>query len=295
MASPKRRETSAGPTASISVWHWFHRRDRRDTACCIGRVSELRTSLTSPIISTRMHLAGETQALTWPKWQQPQGIARSRKRRSRRPKHDQSQGEVLQFPPDHSFRSRADDQRERRAALSRQTRCAVLRSTDFPIHLGVRPYRAHTRMDRQFRTTGVEHSVDAARYVSGNGIVAIATDTFTVRMCSPDFAKATFPIGLLHRVLVGQLGIAPGELGSLDAVTADHLDKSVSEYFLAASTLRTRGGIGWPAIDLVSRQELTRVRQISKHPQSSNLFRSSVSLENQGSPSGCDPIGARAS
>src|ERR1017187_382943 len=140
MASPKRRETSAGPTASISVWHWFHRRDRRDTACCIGRMSELRTSLTSPIISTRMHLAGETQALTWPKWQQPQGIARSRKRRSGRPKHDQSQGEVLQFPPDHSVGSRKVYQRERRAALFCQTRCAVLRSTDFPIHLGVRPY-----------------------------------------------------------------------------------------------------------------------------------------------------------
>jgi hypothetical protein len=295
MASPKRRATGARPTASISVWHWFHRRDRSDTACCIGRVSELRTSLTSPINSTLMHLAGETQALTWPKWQQPQGIARSRKKWPRTSKHDQSPGEVLQFPPDHSFRSRADDQRERRAALSRQTRCAVLRSTDFPIHLGVRPYRAHTRMNRQFRTTGVEHSVDAARHVSGNGIVAIATDTLPIRVCPPDFAEATFPIGLLHLILISQPGTTPGELGSLDAVTADYPDKSVSEYFLTSATLRTRGGICWPAIDLVSRQELTRVRQISKHPQSSNLFRSSVSLENQGSPSGCDPIGARAS
>ena len=266
-----------------------------DTASCIGPVSELRTSLMSPTISTRMHRVGAAQALTRRKWQEPQIITRSRKRWSRRPKHNQSLGEVLQFRPGHSFGSRTDFQRAPLAALICSTGCAVLHTTDLLSRSCVNPYPAHTRMDRQIRITAVEHSEDTARYLSDNGIVPIATDTFPIRVCPPDLAETASPFGPLHRVLISQPGIALGELWSLDAVTADYLDKSVSEAFLTIATLRTRGGIGWPAIDLVSKQELTRVRQVSKHPQSSNLFRISVSLENQGSPPGCGPIGCRAS
>lgn len=292
---PRRRETSVGPITSVSVWHWSHRRDRRDTAYCIGQLSESGTSLTPPIIPTLVHFAGVTQALTWPQGQEPLSITRSQKKWSPKTNHVQSLGEALQFLPDHSSGSRADDQRARRASLFCQTRCAVLRQTDLPIHLGVRPCHAYIEMDRRIRTTGVEHPEDMTRHLSDKGNVAIETDTFSVRVCPPDSALARLPFGRLRLVLISQAGTTPGELGSLNAVPANDIAKSVFEDFQTRGAFRTRVGIDWPTFNFFSKHELTRARRISKHPRSSNLLRISVYLKIQGSPSDCGPTGGHTS
>ena len=47
--------------------------------------------------------------------------------------------------------------------------------------------------------------------------------------------------------------------------------------------------------DLVADNLLTHVRRVSKHPRRYDLLRRTTFLKNQGSPSGCGPIGGRAS
>lgn len=294
MASPRRWEPRARQRSMRSVSHGAPTTFWRDAAYRFGRLSELRTSSTFPTIFASTQRAGGTQALTRREWQEPLIITWSRKSWARRLKHNQALVKVLYFRPNQPLATRTEYQRARRAALACSPRCVASRRTNFSSRLFVHPYRANTQMDRQIRTTEAETSVEAARNVSGNGIVAIATVTLSVRVCPSDFPEAAFPIGLLHRILVGPYGITLGASWSPDAVTADYLKKSVSEYFLAALALRTRDGIGWPAFDLVSNQESTHVRLISNHLQNSNLFRSSVTLGEQGSPSGCVPIDCRA-
>jgi kynurenine formamidase len=93
---------------------------------------------------------------------------------------------------------------------------------------------------------GVEHSEDMARYLWDNRIVAVAADTFAVEVWPPDFSPEAFPFGFLHRVLIGQFGMALGELWSLDALAADCADDGVYECFLTSAPLHARGGIGSP-------------------------------------------------
>ncbi len=50
----------------------------------------------------------------------------------------------------------------------------------------------------------------------------------------------------LHRVLIGQFGMALGELWHLDDLAADCDQDGVHEFFLASAPLNVPGGIGSP-------------------------------------------------
>jgi hypothetical protein len=294
MALPRWCESNARPTASRSVWHCFHIRDRRDTACCVGRIKELRTSLTSLGTSTRMHFDCEAQPLWWPRHRQHLTIEQSRKGWSLWPRRNQSLSEVLQFTPDESFGSRTDYQPACRTSLSCPTNGAVLRSTDLPIQFcGRHIVHKHKWIDgfaqREWSTPKTQPTI-----FRDDGIVPIATDAFSDGVCPPPFARAS-PSEPLHPILMSQPGIAPGLLGGLDPVAADHLDKSVFGDFLTNAILDKRRSIGWSTINLFSKRELARARPISRHPKYSNLVRSSVSLGHRGSRERCGPISGHAS
>jgi kynurenine formamidase len=93
---------------------------------------------------------------------------------------------------------------------------------------------------------GIEHSEDMARYLWDNQIMAVAADTFAVEVWPPDLRQEAFPFGFLHRVLIGQFGMALGELWWLDDLAADCARDGVYEFLLTSAPLNARGGIGSP-------------------------------------------------
>jgi hypothetical protein len=76
--------------------------------------------------------------------------------------------------------------------------------------------------------------------------MAIASDTFSVEVWPPDFSPEAFPFGFLHRVLIGQFGMALGELWWLDDLADDCAQDGIYECLLTSAPLNAKGGIGSP-------------------------------------------------
>ena len=133
-----------------------------------------------------------------------------------------------------------------RANVSFSAGCTVLLRTGFLGWYCGQPYESRAAIARHLEAPGVEHTEAMARYLWDSGIVAIASDTYAVEVWPPDFSKEAFPFGFLHRMLIGQLGMALGELWSLDALAADCAEDGVYECFLTSAPLNARGGIGSP-------------------------------------------------
>lgn len=62
-----------------------------------------------------------------------------------------------------------------------------------------------------------------------------------------DYSPDAFPFGALHNMMIGQLGLALGELWQLDALAQDCDRDGVYEMLLVSSPLNLPGGIGYPA------------------------------------------------
>jgi kynurenine formamidase len=97
------------------------------------------------------------------------------------------------------------------------------------------------------RAPGVQHTEAMARYLWDSGAAAVAADTYAVEVWPPDFGDDAAPWGFLHRVLIGALGFALGELWDLDALAADCAADGVYDCFVTSAPLHAPGGIGSPA------------------------------------------------
>jgi kynurenine formamidase len=133
-----------------------------------------------------------------------------------------------------------------RAGISYSPGCVILLRTGFLGWYRDQPRRDRTRLASDLRAPGVEHTEDMARYLWNSGAMAIASDTFAVEVWPPDSAADAFPFGFLHRVLIGQFGLALGELWSLDDLAADCAEDGVHEFLLTSAPMHARGGVGSP-------------------------------------------------
>jgi kynurenine formamidase len=93
-------------------------------------------------------------------------------------------------------------------------------------------------------TPGIARSEEMCRYLWDAHIAAIASDTYAVESFPPD---GNHPMGFLHRMLIGQFGMALGELWWTEDLAADCAADGVYEAFLTSAPLHARGGIGSPA------------------------------------------------
>ena len=82
------------------------------------------------------------------------------------------------------------------------------------------------------------------RYLWDSHVAAVASDTFAVEVMPADFASTT---GFLHRMLIGQFGMALGELFWTEDLATDCREDGVYEVFFASTPLHAVGGIGSPA------------------------------------------------
>jgi kynurenine formamidase len=124
--------------------------------------------------------------------------------------------------------------------------CVILLHTGFLGWYSELTYEDRADWVRNLRAPGVEHTEEMARYLWDSGAMAVASDTFAVEVWPADPGPGAYPFGFLHRVLIGQFGMALGELWSLGDLAADCADDGVFECLLTSAPLNGRGGIASP-------------------------------------------------
>lgn len=132
------------------------------------------------------------------------------------------------------------------AGISYSPGCIILLRTGFLGWYCGQPRQVRTSLVRDLRAPGVEHTEDMARYLWDSGAAALASDTFAVEVWPPEFSPESFPFGFLHRILIGQFGMALGELWWLDDLAADCALDGVYEFLLTSAPMNAKGGIGSP-------------------------------------------------
>ena len=109
------------------------------------------------------------------------------------------------------------------------------------------PRRVRERLPDALVAPGVAHTEAVCEYLWDSHVAAIASDTFAVEVWPPDPSPQAHPFGFLHHMLIGQLGLALGELWWLGDLADDCATDGVYESFLVSSPLNAPGGIGSPA------------------------------------------------
>jgi len=97
---------------------------------------------------------------------------------------------------------------------------------------------------RQLAALGLDRSEDMARYLWNAHVAAVASDNPAVEVWPIDPRPEAMPFGFLHRVLIGQFGMALGELWWLEELAASCRRDGRYEVFLASAPTNVPGGIG---------------------------------------------------
>jgi kynurenine formamidase len=152
------------------------------------------------------------------------------------------------YSPDGSAAfSVADLERARVAAgITYSPGCIVLLRTGFVGWYQSQPRVVRNGVAQDLKAPGIEHTEDMARYLWDNQVMAIAADTYAVEVWPADFGREAFPFGFLHRVLIGQFGMALGELWRLDDLAEDCAQDGIYECLLTSAPMNAKGGVGSP-------------------------------------------------
>jgi kynurenine formamidase len=103
------------------------------------------------------------------------------------------------------------------------------------------PMETRAQVARSYATPGIAHGEEMCRYLWNLHISAIVSDTFAVEAFPPG---RNGPTDFAHRILIGQFGMALGELWWTEDLAADCADDGVAEAFLVSAPLNMAGGIG---------------------------------------------------
>lgn len=105
----------------------------------------------------------------------------------------------------------------------------------------------------QFSSIGLDRGPEMLAYLWDAGISGIAADNPALEAMPFDLSPDNWPYGFLHFCLIGQLGMAIGELWWLHDLAAACRRDSRYETFLTAAPLNLTGGVGSPANALAIR------------------------------------------
>jgi Putative cyclase len=132
----------------------------------------------------------------------------------------------------------------RRAGVEFATGDIILLRTGFAEWYVVQSQVAKIRMSGNVRAPGLAHTEAVCEYLWDAHAVAIASDTFAVEVYPADFSPDAQPMGFLHHMLIGQFGMALGELWWLRHLAEDCAADGIYESFLVSVPLNAPGGIG---------------------------------------------------
>lgn len=133
-----------------------------------------------------------------------------------------------------------------RSAVELRTGDILLLHTGFADWYQHQDEQARQRLPRELRAPGLARTEAMCAYLWNHHVCAVASDTFAVEVWPPSFDREAGALGFLHRILIGQFGMALGELWWLRDLADDCASDGVYEAFLVSAPLHSRGGIGSP-------------------------------------------------
>jgi kynurenine formamidase len=135
----------------------------------------------------------------------------------------------------------------RRAGVQFAAGDVIVLHTGFAAWYVQQPRQVRSRLHGNVVAPGLEHSEAVCEYLWDSHAAAIACDTFGVEVFPADGSPQARPFGFLHNMLIGQFGMALGELWWLSDLAEDCAADGVYEAFLVSAPLNAPGGIGSPA------------------------------------------------
>jgi hypothetical protein len=100
--------------------------------------------------------------------------------------------------------------------------------------------RARISSRDELRACGIEHTEEMARYLWNSHACAVASDCPSLEVWPMDHSPKVWPFGCLHQILLGQFGMAIGELWWLEDLAADCAADGVHEFLLTSAPLHSR-------------------------------------------------------
>src|SRR3954452_15157077 len=113
--------------------------------------------------------------------------------------------------------------------------------------------------EKDLRAVGIEHTEEMARYLWDAHVSAIVSDSPAVEVWPPDESAAAAPFGFLHTILIGQFGMAIGELWWLADLAEDCRRDGVVTMLVTSAPLHVAGGIGRRPMRSPSSEGISRV------------------------------------
>jgi kynurenine formamidase len=131
----------------------------------------------------------------------------------------------------------------KRSGVEFQPGDVLLIHTGFAAWWVDQPPAERRKQNRAPSTPGVANGEEMCRYLWNSHVSAVASDTFAVEATPLRRDEVT---GFLHRMLIGQFGMALGELWWTEDLAADCAADGVYEMFFTSAPLNSPGGIGSP-------------------------------------------------
>jgi kynurenine formamidase len=135
----------------------------------------------------------------------------------------------------------------RRAGVDYQPGDILLLHTGFAAWYAAQPRADRLRLPARLAAPGLAHTEEVCEYLWDSHAAAIGSDTFGVEVWPADMSAQAHPMGFLHHMLIGQFGMALGELWWLAELAADCAADGRYEAFLVSAPFNAPGGIGSPA------------------------------------------------
>jgi kynurenine formamidase len=123
----------------------------------------------------------------------------------------------------------------------------ILLYTGFAAWYLEQPREVKEELHARVVAPGLAHSEAVCEYLWDTHAAAIGSDTFGVEVFPADFSPEAQPMGFIHQILIGQFGMALGELWWLKDLADDCEADGVYEAFLVSAPMNAPGGIGSPA------------------------------------------------
>jgi kynurenine formamidase len=120
----------------------------------------------------------------------------------------------------------------------------ILLHTGFAAWYLRQPAEVKNRLHGNVTAPGLEHSEEVCEYLWNSHAAAIACDTYGVEVFPADASPQAHPFGFLHAMLIGQFGMALGELWWLADLAGDCAADGIYEMFLVSAPMNAPGGIG---------------------------------------------------
>jgi len=106
--------------------------------------------------------------------------------------------------------------------------------------------RVKNRLHGNVAAPGLEHSEAVCEYLWNSHAAAIASDTYGVEVFPADVSPQAHTFGFLHNMLIGQFGMALGELWWLADIASDCRADGRYTMFFTSAPLHVAGGISSP-------------------------------------------------